>query len=76
MGNGGSISGYGVTVSWKSANPDDRQKIETFIQAAGFDKTKEIINNNQALKAACDAGSQFPDYEAEMELWFEEMTPE
>jgi len=38
MGNGGSISAYGVTVTWKSANTADREKIDAFYQAAGFEK--------------------------------------
>ena len=43
MGNGGSVSAFGVKVSWKSANPADREKIDAFVQAAGFDKCAEIV---------------------------------
>ena len=33
-----SISAWGITITFKGANPDDQQKIEQFIDAAGFQK--------------------------------------
>jgi hypothetical protein len=38
MGNGGSVEAFGIKFSWKSANPADREKIDAFVQAAGFEK--------------------------------------
>ena len=43
MGNGGSFEGFGVKLKLKSANPADREIIEAFVQAAGFEKCKEIV---------------------------------
>ena len=71
MGNGGSV-GYGLgSVSWKSANPSDQNKIEAFVQGFGFDQTKEIITKEATLQ-----GFGFPDEEVDLEVWFDEMTPE
>jgi len=72
-----SISVFGVTVTFKSANPEDRERISAFVEAAGFEKAKEAVEATPSLKKAMtDNGCEFPEYEAEMELWFEEMTPE
>ena len=38
MGNGGSVDAFGVKLKWKSASPADREKIDAFVQAAGFEK--------------------------------------
>ena len=76
MGNGGSVSGFGFSFMWKSANPEDREKIEVFVIGAGFEKTKEIVDSEPALKQVLDdQGCPFPEYEAELDLWFEEMEP-
>ena len=54
MGNGGSIQGFGIAFQWMSANPADREKIDCFIKAAGFEKAKQIVNENPELKKAMD----------------------
>jgi len=71
MGNGGSVSYMGFKIKWKSANPSDQNKIEAFVQGAGFDKMKEIIEKEPTLQ-----GFGFPDEDADLEVWFDEMTPE
>ena len=77
MGNGGSIQGFGIAFQWMSANPADREKIDCFIKAAGFEKAKQIFNENPELKKAMDDyGCSFPEWEAELELWYDIMTPE
>ena len=71
MGNGGSV-GYGqFNIKWKSANPSDQNKIESFVQGVGFEQMKEIIGKEPTLQ-----GFGFPDEDADLEVWFDEMTPE
>ena len=52
MGNGGSFSIKDISVSWKSANPKDKDKIELFVDKAGFEYTKQIISENHGLQEA------------------------
>ena len=35
------------------------------------------VNDDPELKAACEAvGDGFPDYKAQLDMWFEDMKPE
>jgi len=43
MGNSGSFSVFGMKMILKSANPADLEKIDAFVNAAGFEKCAEIV---------------------------------
>ena len=75
MGNVKSVSFLGLIFEFKSANPDDQDKIEAFVETFGFEKTRELIAGNQGLQEALE-GAKFPEAEHDLPVWFDEMTPE
>ena len=70
MGNTGTgqAKAFGYKVTWKAAKVSDRQKIETFIEAAGFENVKDIVDQNPGLQ-----NFKFPEYAADQEDWLDEM---
>ena len=49
MGNGGSVNYLGFNFTWKAANPQDKDKIEGYVRAAGFENIQAIIDNNPGV---------------------------
>ena len=75
MGNIKSIEGWGFKIEFKAANPSDKAKIEAFINAVGFEEAQKIASEDAAIAQALE-GHPFPEDDADLELWFSEMTPE
>merc|ERR1711977_535295 len=64
-------------IEFKSANASDQSKIMSVIGTMGFEKVYEISQKPEMQSAMEECGCPpFPDDEADLDVWFDEMTPE
>ena len=77
MGNSLTIGFMGASVKFQSAKVKDVDKIRGVFQTAGFDKVKQYYDSNQEMQEAFDkAGLDFPDEQADVAAWLNDMSPE
>ena len=79
MGGKCSFSAFGCKASFtfKSANPTEAAKIEAFINEVGLEKAKSVVDQSPEIaKVLNDAGHEFPEDNADIAGFINDITPE